>query len=225
MKILFISDFHLGSPLFSKEYEVTQLFKCSDYKEIYIVGDVIDTWEGDVKEIAKKYDALIRYINNAIGKVYIIKGNHDPDIQKLKFIFHSCEVVFNKEINLDGKRVIIIHGSEFDDIIIKYSWMAKLFFPVHWVLERIGINVKGFLRELFHSVSKKIQDKHYNDIISDIEKTAVKKYSNYSILIMGHTHLPKVVYTSKPMYINTGSLVHDPCYIEYDNGIFTKKEL
>ena len=100
-----------------------------------------------------------------------------------------------------------------------------MWFPIHWFLERIGVNIKGYLRELFHSISAKKQHKHYNDIVSDIEKEAVKKYSDYSILIMGHTHLSKRVYISKPIYINTGSLIHDPCCIEYDNGIFTKKEL
>jgi len=225
MKKLFISDFHLGSPLFSKERQVAQLFNCSNYKEIYIIGDVIDTWENDVSKIVKQYDSLIRTINNSPAKILIIKGNHDPDIDKLKFIFHSCEVVVNKEISLDGKKVILVHGDEFDDIVIKYLWITKLWFPIHWFLERIGVNIKGYLRELFHSISAKKQHKHYNDIVSDIEKEAVKKYSDYSIVIMGHTHLSKLVYTSKPMYINTGSLIHDPCCIEYDNGIFTKKEL
>jgi len=225
VKKLFISDFHLGSPLFSKERKVAQLFNCSNYKEIYIIGDIIDTWENDISKISKQYDSLIRIINNSPAKVCVIQGNHDPDIDKLKFIFHNCEVVVNKEISLDGKKAMLVHGDEFDDVVIKYLWLAKVWFPIHWVLERVGINVKGFLRDLFHSISKKKQHKHYNDIISDIEKAAVKKYSDYSIIIMGHTHLSKFVYTSIPTYINTGSLLNDPCCVEYNNGIFTKKEL
>jgi len=225
MKKLFISDFHLGSPLFLKERQTTQLFNCSNYKEIYIIGDIIDTWENDVSKIIKQYDSLIRIINNSPAKVSIIQGNHDPSIDKLKFIFHSCDVVVNKEIDLDGKKVIMIHGDEFDAVVVKYLWMTKLWFPIHWVLERMGINVKGYLRELFHSISAKKQHKHYNDIVSAVEREAVKKYSDYDIIIMGHTHLSKLVYTSKPIYINTGSLIHDPCCIEYDNGIFTKREI
>jgi len=225
MKKLFISDFHLGSPLFKKEKQIIQLFNCNDYKEIYILGDIIDTWEDDLNNITEQYRLLIIAINNSPAKVFIIKGNHDPDIQKLKFIFHSCEVVDKIEIELNDTKVIMIHGDEFDDVIIKYMWVAKLWFPFHWLLERIGINIKGYLRELFHSISMKKDHKYYNDIVTETEERAVKKYKDYSILIMGHTHLSKRVYISKPIYINTGSLIHDPCCIEYDNGIFTKKEL
>lgn len=225
MKKLFISDLHLGSPLFRKGYQLIQLFNCSNYKEIYIIGDVIDTWEDSVDNIIEQHRLLILAINNSPAKVFIIRGNHDPDINKLKFIFHSCEVVDRMEVNFGDTKVIMIHGDEFDDVVIKYSWVAKIWFPFHWILERFGINIKGYLRELFHSISKKKDHKHYNDIITEIEKRAVKKYKAYSIIIMGHTHLAKMVYTSTPIYLNTGSMLIDSSCIEYDNGIFTKREL
>jgi UDP-2,3-diacylglucosamine pyrophosphatase LpxH len=225
MKKLFISDLHLGSPLFKKEYQITQLFNCSNYKEIYILGDVIDTWEDDLNNITEQYRRLIIAINHSPAKVFILKGNHDPSVEKLKFIFHSCEVTNKIEIYLGDKKVIMVHGDEFDDAIIKYSWVAKMWFPLHWLLERFGINIKGYLRELFHSIAKKKDNKHYNDIITEIEKRAVEKYKDYSVIIMGHTHLAKMVYTSTPIYLNAGSMLVDPSCIEYDNGVFTKREI
>lgn len=222
---LFLSDLHLGSPLFDKENEIKQLFNCNKYDEVFIIGDIIDTWENSVKTITLKYESLIQSINTSVAKVYIIKGNHDPKIIDLKRIFYKCHVLDNKELNLNGKKTLLIHGHEFDGVMVKYLGINKLLFPIQWLCERLNLNISNWLNTTYHSVAAKISDKHYNDIVLEIEKRVIEKYKDYDILIMGHTHLEKFVYTYKPVYINTGSLIHDPSYLEYDSGIFVRRRL
>lgn len=215
MKYLILSDLHLGSPLFKYELELIHLLNDNKFDKIIINGDIFDIWELPINKIISKYIILINIINNlAISKsIIIIRGNHDPNITVLSSIFYSCNVVFQYEYNNN----IVIHGSEFDDLIMKYSIIAKFLGYINWFFERIHLDLKTFFRELFYSISAKRQKKYYNDLISDIEKSAVDKYKDtYDFIIMGHTHMPKISDT----YINCGDMIHNYTYVIDDDNDF-----
>jgi len=63
MKILFLSDFHLGSPLFESENEILSLLN-DDYDMVFLLGDTIDTWEDDLWSIVTKNNVLLRKLNS-----------------------------------------------------------------------------------------------------------------------------------------------------------------
>jgi len=176
MKMLFLSDLHLGSPCFKAYSELLNLLYV-DYDKIFIVGDLLDVWEQKPSDILLRNSMIIDRINE-LTNVVIIKGNHDPEIAELEKFFPQKEIYHEHEFNVDGKKIMIVHGDEFDDLIRKYSWLAKILFPIHWFLERVGINAKWFFRELFYSVSAKTNKKYYNYLVLDMEKELVNKYKN-----------------------------------------------
>jgi len=92
--------------------------------------------------------------------VVIIKGNHDPSLQSLESIFPGKQVLMEYEFYIGDEAGIVVHGDGFDSMITKYSWLTRVFSPIHWVLERFGINIKAFFRELFYSIANK-RDKDY----------------------------------------------------------------
>jgi len=211
---LILSDLHLGNPLFKHESELLNLLYY-DFDEIIFCGDILDIWESPIDKIISKYSNLISYINRrAIDiKIIIIHGNHDPDISKLKEIFFSCLVYESYEYNNN----IVIHGDEFDEFILNYSSLARWLSYFNLIFEKIGLDLKTFFRELFYSISAKRQKIYYNDLVSNIEKSVVDKYFNsFSTVIMGHTHMPKIV-GSKCLYINVGDMIHNYTYV-LDNG-------
>ncbi len=217
MNRLFIGDLHLGSPLFKYFNEVIKLIT-GDYDEVVIVGDIIDTWEDDINNILKDSKRIITAINNLGQKAVIIKGNHDPSIEVMRAIFPKAQVL-DKYIN--GK-LLVIHGEEFDSLVTKFDWLAKIMHPIHWIFQRFGWNIKGWFRELFHSISTKRQKKYYNDLISEVEKSTVRKYGvKYDYIVMGHTHLPKYVTTPMTVYLNCGDWVHNCTYIVSDGETYT----
>jgi UDP-2,3-diacylglucosamine pyrophosphatase LpxH len=218
-KFLFISDLHLGSPLFRSEDQVFFLLN-GNYDKIFIVGDIIDTWEEDVEYIVSKHSKLIDTINK-LNNVIIIKGNHDPSLQSLESIFPGKQVLMEYEFYTGDEIGIIIHGDEFDIMVTKYSWISKILSPIHWVLERVGINIKAFFRELFYSIANKRNKSYYKDLVFDIEQSLVEKYGHkYKYVIVGHTHLPKIETINGCIYVNCGDLVHNKTYVIYEDGNF-----
>jgi UDP-2,3-diacylglucosamine pyrophosphatase LpxH len=220
MKNLFISDLHLGSPLFKSDNKIISLLD-DKYDNIYIVGDIIDVWEDCSKFIIEDHKELILKINS-LSNIKIVKGNHDPSIDKLKKIFPLSEISDCFSFKDYIFSCAIVHGDEFDKLVTKYSWLAKLLFPIHWILQRLGLNIKAFFRKLFYSVSSKRNKKYYTKLVSDIEKNLIKKYRLvYNYIVCGHTHFPKIVNINGFRYINCGDWIHNRTYVIYNEGEFT----
>jgi UDP-2,3-diacylglucosamine pyrophosphatase LpxH len=220
MRILFMSDFHLGSPLFNPKDEVISLLNSHAYDHIFLIGDIIDEWEGDITYTTIENDKLLDEINK-FNNITIIKGNHDPSIKIMETIFPNKLIVDKYEYIIDGKKAIMVHGDEFDFMVTKYSWLAKLFFPLHWLLERFGLNLKGFLRDLYCSLANKRDKKYFNKLLLSVETELVNKYGDeYDYIIVGHTHMPKVVNLPNCKYINCGDWIHNRTHVLYENGLF-----
>jgi UDP-2,3-diacylglucosamine pyrophosphatase LpxH len=222
MKILFLSDLHLGSPLFESEDKILSLLE-EEYFRVFFIGDIIDVWEDNLVSIVADNQNLLKKINE-LKDVIIIKGNHDPDISTLESVFYGKYVNDMHSFKVDDKSILVIHGDEFDWLVTKYSWLAKLLFPIHWILERFGINLKGWFRDLFCSISSKRDKKYYNELVLDMEKELFNKYKGlYDCIVVGHTHLPKIIREDDFIYVNCGDWVHNKTYVIYEDGQFILK--
>jgi UDP-2,3-diacylglucosamine hydrolase len=219
MKVLLMSDFHLGSPLFKSSEKITSLLTACAYDYIFLIGDLIDTWEGSLKNIIENNADLINKINK-LDNVIIIRGNHDPSKEELSIIF-CCDVFDSYELYLDNKKALITHGYEFDDMVMKYSWAAKTVYPIHWVSERLNLNLKGQVRELYCSVASKRDKPYYKDLVLAMERKLVDKYHEYDYVIVGHTHLPKITDIDGCLYVNCGDWIHNMTCVLYENGTFS----
>lgn len=213
---LVLSDIHLGSPLVHNKLELNKLLESDRYDTIVLNGDIFDIWEESFNKILLDNLEFVKIIHSLSIKktVYFIIGNHDPYISEVKRLFPGMRVL--DRLYLDD--ILIIHGHEFDNLVTKYLWFAKLLFIPNWISERLfHINLKAFFREFFYSVSNKQNKPYFNELINDIEKEAVGKYKNECrYLIMGHTHTPKIVEGEDCTYINCGDILHNKVCIEYD---------
>lgn len=220
MKILFISDLHLGSPLFKSDDTIIRLLGDSSYDKIVILGDIIDTWEGTTERIVRRNKNIIKKINE-LSNVVIVKGNHDPSFEVLSEIFPNSYCVEHFEPHMEDD-ILITHGDDFDKLVTDYSFFAKMVFPVQWLFSRLGINPKAKIRNTLHSIACHREKKYYNDLVTDVEEHLVDKYKYHcKYLVAGHTHLPKLVNTGDITYVNCGDWVHNRTYAEYIDGIFT----
>jgi UDP-2,3-diacylglucosamine pyrophosphatase LpxH len=217
---LFISDLHISSPLFNKEVEIIELFNSSYIEDIYILGDVLDYWQENPDKTVFKNKDLIDTINNC-GKVrVIIKGNHDPDIEKMREIFYNIPVLYKLEIELFGKRTILIHGDETDTSVRWAQFLSVFQYP----FECIGLNPKAWLRNTIHKISMKRQKLSYNSLVFEAEKKLYERYcEDYKIIISGHTHLSKVIRLPKADYLNCGCILYNPSYLLADSNIIALK--
>lgn len=220
MKTLFMSDFHIGSPLF-KYKNLIEVITSSEFDEIYLLGDIFDVWGKKFYKIVNENKDFIKILNDLskTKKIFFVKGNHDPSIEELNRIFP--DIIFFNTTFKDG---IIIHGEKFDYLASKYSKVIKVVFYFQRLFEYLGINLQKFFRETFFSVSSKSDKEYFLDLIGDIEDAAISEYiGGYMYVIMGHTHYPKIINFPQPnsfQYINCGDWISNHTYVTYENGIF-----
>jgi len=218
MKTLVISDIHLGSPLVDRKLELMNLMKLNKYDTIVLNGDIFDIWEKSFNKILIENLDFVKLLHRLSKEktVYFIVGNHDPYIIEIEKLFPNMKVL--RELKIDD--ILIIHGHEFDDLVTKYSWFAKLLFVPNWISERLfHINMKAWFRELFYSIANKKGKKYYSELVGDIEREAREHYKNRCrYLIMGHTHNPKRVDEDNFSYINCGDIIHNKVCLEFDDN-------
>jgi UDP-2,3-diacylglucosamine pyrophosphatase LpxH len=220
MKI-FISDFHISSPLFQKENEIMEIISRPEVSEVYLLGDILDTWEEDPYDTKVNKKEFISFLNEC-GKVKVmLKGNHDPDLKTMRDIFTGFPVLEKYEMELFGKKTILVHGDEFDSSTI----LTRIVFPMHFILSRTGVNMKGYFRTLYHKLLVFKNDSDKNSLVFKNEKKLFEKYSkDYDLIISGHTHVAKLVRSLEGDYANTGSVIYEPSYLEaYKNTILLKR--
>jgi UDP-2,3-diacylglucosamine pyrophosphatase LpxH len=212
-----MSDIHIGSPLFELEEGLTELLK-NGYDKIYFLGDVVDSWEMKPSKIEENYRDLINLINSLGNKAVMVLGNHDPKLNRAKAMFPDLEIHDkNHTISLDGKVAFLLHGHKYDMLMPVYHWLrACLFGP----LKAVGLrNWADKIRSAYYRVKYKI---FTFNIISNLERWTVKRYQDdYDVVIMGHTHEPKIVHAPFCTYVNCGCMCYKPTFVEYDTD--TKK--
>ena len=225
MKTLILSDIHMGSPLFNSQHKILDLLS-DTYKDIFLIGDIIDIWEQNLNKTLEYYDPLISAINQKAKEcpVTIIKGNHDPDFLTLKRIFKQC-IVKEQYAYIPEKKIMLMHGDEFDYFINDYSCLASFLYKIHqFVSKYFEFNLREHFRYLFYSIASKKDKNYFKDLVLRIEKETIKKYgSDYKTIIMGHTHLPKITFYPETgpiwrnRYVNCGDWVFNNSYVIYCN--------
>ncbi|MBT3026562.1 MAG: UDP-2,3-diacylglucosamine hydrolase [gamma proteobacterium symbiont of Ctena orbiculata] len=130
-KSLFISDTHLGLRASRTEY-LLDFLKHTDSDNLYLVGDILDFWK-------MRSGWYWPNINNEIvhqiiakakrgTRVVYVPGNHD-EVMRDYFNFHISGIEIQKEVihtTADNKRFLILHGDEFDGVVMNNKWLAHL---------------------------------------------------------------------------------------------------
>jgi UDP-2,3-diacylglucosamine pyrophosphatase LpxH len=220
---LFISDFHLGSPLFNKTKELVALFNREDIDSIYILGDIFDSWEMDPLDIFYKYESLVTTLNFINKPVYIFMGNHDPKKELMEEIFFNLPVINGMGMDLCGRKLHISHGHE----ACTDKKMGKLVFFVQYYSERwFKLNPKALLRDMEIKFKRLINGGKEPPFTLSIEKEIYDTYKDeYDIIITGHTHVPKILKSPELIYVNTGCVINKPTYILVDKCSVKLEEL
>jgi len=128
---IWISDVHLGIPE-AKADILYDFLKHTESEFLYLVGDIVDGWR-----LARSwywpqiYNNLVRTI---LGKakngasVIFIPGNHDEVFRQYVGMDFGFIAVRREAFHLtaDGRRLLVLHGDEFDGIIMHHRWVSQL---------------------------------------------------------------------------------------------------
>jgi UDP-2,3-diacylglucosamine pyrophosphatase LpxH len=130
-RTIWISDVHLGTRGCNAELLIDFLDHV-DSDTLYLVGDIIDGWR-----LRKKLywpdahnDIVWRILKRARRgtRIVYIPGNHDEMFRQFCGLDFGGVAIRRQAVHetADGRRLLVLHGDEFDAIMLSHRWLAYL---------------------------------------------------------------------------------------------------
>lgn len=232
-RTLFLSDLHLGTRAAQAEL-LLDFLKYHDAETVYLVGDIVDGWRlkkgwywpQTHNDVVQKF---LRKVRKGVRVIYI-PGNHDEFVRNYTGLtFGGIEVVSEAlHKTADDKKIIVMHGDQFDIVVCNARWLAYL---GDWAY-RVAISTNTWVntaRRLsglgYWSLSAwaKMKVKNAVNFIGDFEKTLAleAKRKNADGIICGHIHHATIKQIEGVLYINTGDFVEScSAVVEHEDGHF-----
>jgi UDP-2,3-diacylglucosamine pyrophosphatase LpxH len=232
VRSIFLSDIHLGTRGcqaarlidFLREYESEHLF---------LVGDIIDFWamERSIQWSATHNTVVQKILRRARHgeKVVFIPGNHDEALREHDGItFGDILIAAEWEhVTADGKRLLLIHGDQFDQVTQHYRWVAILGDVSYNILVRFNGWLSWWRRTLrisgYWSLAgyAKRKVKSAVTFIFDFEDSVIHAVRDRGLdgVVCGHIHSAIIKEVGGLLYINCGDWV-DSCtaIVEHTDG-------
>jgi UDP-2,3-diacylglucosamine pyrophosphatase LpxH len=218
LRTAWISDVHLGTRS-SKAGAFLEFLRDHDFETLYIVGDLIDTWQmrrgiywpQQHNDVIQK---LLRKSRKGTRIVYI-PGNHDEFLAG--FCGYYGHIAITKHFihtTADGRRILVIHGHELDTVVQNARWLAfagdlgyqfllSLNPLINFVRRRFGLGYWS----LSAYAKKRVKDAV--NFIGEFENAIVRYAQQYSVdaVLCGHIHSAGVRQIGAVTYYNCGDWV------------------
>jgi UDP-2,3-diacylglucosamine pyrophosphatase LpxH len=227
-RTIFISDLHVGT----QESQVAHLhnwLKSQEFDRIIMVGDILDLWAWSRKfYLPKAQSDFIKYIISISKKVTFIPGNHDETFRTIApcnivGIQIENEIVYELQ---DGRKMLVIHGDQFDQVVLYARWLAVLgdlgyqflLKSNHWINK---IRTKFSLPRFSLAAYVKSRVKRAVNFIDGFENSVILAVKERGLdgIICGHIHSAAIREIDGMLYCNPGEGV-DLCtaIVEHRNG-------
>lgn len=232
VRAIFLSDIHLGTRACQAERLLGFLaaHRC-DF--LYLVGDIIDFWSMSrgVYWPAAHNTVVQKILKRARRgvKVVFVPGNHDELAREHAGASFGAIRVMQDYVHTaaDGRRYLLIHGDEFDQVTRYHRWLAVLGDRAYGMLVRLNLVLSKLRRTLgiagYWSLSgyAKRKVKRALDFISDFEGSVARHARERGVdgVICGHIHAAAMRDVEGVAYLNCGDWV-DSCtaIVEHAGG-------
>ena len=231
VRTIWISDTHLGSKGCKAEFLI-EFLKAHQCDTLYLVGDIIDGWRMR-KSIywPQAHSNVIRRILTLAKRdtrVIYVTGNHDEFLRKYSDSeFGNISLLDRAEhMTVDGRRLLVIHGDQYDVVVRYHKWIAVLgdvAYNVLLVLNRWYNRCRLKLGYGYWSLSSYIKHrvKQAVNFIGDYEQALANecKRHDYHGVVCGHIHHAEIRDIDGIGYHNCGDWVEScTALIENHNG-------
>jgi UDP-2,3-diacylglucosamine pyrophosphatase LpxH len=231
-RTIWISDLHIGSTQCQADV-LLDFLKYNDSEVLYLVGDIIDFWALSKKVYwPRDHNTIIQKVLRKARhgtQVIYVPGNHDENIRDYDNYVFGDIIVKTSDIHTtaDGKRLLVVHGDEYDTIAKYHKWIAKLGSKGYDLLLEIN-RLLGILRRFMGVQSHfslaafvKYKVKNAVQFISDYEESIVSTLNDQGLdgVICGHIHHAEIKDIGGFLYINTGDFVEScSAIVEHHDG-------
>jgi UDP-2,3-diacylglucosamine pyrophosphatase LpxH len=232
VRTIFLSDIHLGTRACQAE-RLLSFLRVHEAEQVYLLGDIIDFWSlrrgiywpplhnTFVQKMLKRARHQV--------KVVFVPGNHDEALREYAGnSFGDIRVVRDAvHIAADGRRYLLMHGDEFDQITRYHRWVALLGDIAYNLLLRLNV-LPSWLRRNLHlrgywslADYAKRKLKGALEFVYGFEQSVAHHahLSGYDGVVCGHIHSAAIKIIGGITYINCGDWV-DSCtaIVERDDG-------
>lgn len=218
-RTIWISDVHLGTRGCNAGMLIDFLDHV-DSETMYLVGDIVDGWRLKKKlywPVAHN-DVVWRLLKRARRgtRVVYIPGNHDEMFRQFTGLdFGGVEIVRQAvHVTADGRRLLVLHGDEFDAITLAHRWLAHVGDVAYHVLMALNRALNAWRRAFdmpYWSLSKhaKAKVKKSVEFISNYEQVVAQAAAHRGVdgVVCGHIHTAEYREIDGIAYYNDGDWV------------------
>jgi UDP-2,3-diacylglucosamine pyrophosphatase LpxH len=232
VRSVFISDVHLGTRACQAD-RLLEFLRAYPAEHLYMVGDIVDFWamKRDVRWNAAQNTVVQKILRRARQgeRVMFIPGNHDEVLREHVGITFG-DIRLEREwvhTTADGKRYLVLHGDEFDQVTrhhrwvavlgdIAYDWLVGVNVWLSWLRRRLGIS--GYWSLAGYA---KRRVKIAISFVGDFESSVARAVRDRGLdgVICGHIHVAALREVDGIDYVNCGDWV-DSCtgIVEHHDG-------
>lgn len=230
-RTIWISDVHLGTRGCNAAMLVDFLDSV-DSETLYLVGDILDGWRMKRRWYwpAAHNDIVWRVLKRAKRgcRIVYIPGNHDEMFRQFAGLNFGGVEIRRRAIHdtADGRRLLVLHGDEFDAVVLAHRWLAFLGDAAYEWLMRANIAVNFVRQRLgmpYWSLSKHAKHKVKNavEFISRYEELVAHEARKRGVdgVVCGHIHTAEHRRIDGIDYYNDGDWVEGcTALVEHSDG-------
>jgi UDP-2,3-diacylglucosamine pyrophosphatase LpxH len=231
LRAIWISDLHLGTRGARAE-ALDDFLKHHQCERLYLVGDVIDGWRLKTRIYWPQAhtNVLRRVLTKAKRgcRVYFVTGNHDEFLRRYSELelgnIRLCDEAEHR--TADGRRLLVIHGDQYDSVVQGHRWIAFLGDKGYTLLiwfnrwfnrfrETFGYGYWSLSAHVKHRVKTAV------NYISDFEDAVAWdcRRRGFQGVVCGHIHHAEIRDIGNVTYYNCGDWVEScTALVEYHDG-------
>ena len=230
-RTIWISDTHLGIPG-AKVSALLDFLERTSSERLYLVGDIVDGWQLKKRFYwPRKHNDVIQLLLKKARdgtKVIYIPGNHDDVVRDyVGTNFGGIEIKMDDiHETADGKRLWIVHGDCFDNVIKHARWLAYIGDNIYVMLILFNVffnKIRRFFNLDYWSLSQYIKSKTklLVSLLSGSEATMIAETRRLKCdgVVCGHIHKPEMRMIGDILYLNDGDWVESmSALVEHEDG-------
>jgi UDP-2,3-diacylglucosamine pyrophosphatase LpxH len=219
-RTVWISDVHLGFRGCRADF-LLDFLRSVECDTLYLVGDIVDFWSMRSSGLywPQEHNNVVRTL---LGKakhdtrVVFIPGNHDEDLREyVGHVFGNVEIHRDAmHETADGRKLLILHGDEFDSVVQCSRWLAVLGNQaydvllycnrwINWFRRKFGFPYWSLAAYLKHKVKEAV------NFISSFETAVATEARKRGAdgVVCGHIHRAEIADYDGVLYLNDGDWV------------------
>ena len=230
-RTIWISDIHLGTPGCNADL-LMDFLKSIECETLYLVGDIIDAWR-----LRKGWywpprhnDVVRRILKMAKHGTHVVyvPGNHDEVLRDYAGLAFGDVTVAGEVIHetADGRRLLVLHGDQFDSVVLYAKWLAFLGDSAYEFLLKANRVVNFFRRRFglpYWSLAAHMKKRVKNAVsfISKFEEVVARAAAERHVdgVVCGHIHSAEIRQFGEIVYYNDGDWVEScTALVEHEDG-------